>query len=88
MSFDTVFKRGGELAAGLKQGVLLGAAALVLTLPPAGVATVHPGSVAVSQAGAPTHTVADFSFHAASADARAVCRLGRGARDNARAGPS
>lgn len=86
MTFDSVFKRGAELAAGLKQGVLLGAAALVLTLPPAGVATVppHPGSSALVQAGAPTRPVADFSFHAASDDARVVADWVVGAQDNQR----
>lgn len=84
MTFDSVFKRGTELAAGLKQGVLLGAAALVLILPPAGVATMHPGSGAPVQAGAPTRTVADFSFHAASADARSVADWVVSAQDNQR----
>jgi hypothetical protein len=84
VTFDSVFKRGSELAAGLKQGVLLGAAALVLTLPPAGVATMPPGSGALVRAGAPTRAEADFSFHVASADARFVADSVVSAQDNQR----
>ena len=64
-----------DLLAGLKQGVLVAAGALVLTLPPAGLATLR--------APTPAHAVApidrsgpfrpaDFGSHEASADARFV----------------
>ena len=60
-----------DLWAGLKQGVLLAAAALVLTLPPA--RTVPPTPATVAQAPA-RHTFhgADFAAKPASADARFV----------------
>jgi len=71
-----------DLIAGLKQGVLIGAAALVLTLPPAGLATLRssaPGAVAT--AAQPTtppieragpFRPAEFGSHAATADVRFV----------------
>lgn len=60
-----------DLWAGLKQGVLLAAAALVLTLPPG--RTVPPRPAAAHQAAA-RHVFhrADFASHPASADARLI----------------
>jgi hypothetical protein len=63
-----------DLAAGLKQGVLLAAAALVLTLPPAGQATLRsdvPSSHSPIQ-GAISFRNADFGSRAASDDARFI----------------
>ncbi len=61
-----------DLWAGLKQGVLLAAAALVLTLPP-GRTVPPPSAVAHSQAAAPhIFRSADFAANPASADARLI----------------
>ena len=67
-----------DLLAGLKQGVLFAASALVLVLPPAGLATlrsptpVHgPVAVAPIERTGPFHP-ADFASHPASTDARFV----------------
>ena len=65
-----------DLLAGLKQGVLVAAGALVLTLPPAGLATLRappPSAVAVApiDRSGPFRS-ADFGSHPASADARFV----------------
>ena len=65
-----------DLLAGLKQGVLLAAGALVLTLPPAGLATLRspapvPVAVAPIDREGPFRP-ADFASHPASADARFV----------------
>jgi hypothetical protein len=70
-----------DLLAGLRQGVLFAAAALVLTLPPAGLATSRSPlamrSPTVASVVAPIEAVrpfhaADFDAHPASADARFV----------------
>lgn len=74
-----------EWSAGMRQGVLLGAAVLVLTLPPAGLAT--------SRASAQAHwapglseladaRVADFGDHVASLDARFVANWVAHSQDN------
>ena len=72
-----------DLLAGLKQGVLLAASALVLTLPPAGLATLRSAPARSATAAASTPTVApidrpgpfrpaDFGTHAATDDVRFV----------------
>ena len=69
-----------DLLAGLKQGVLFAASALVLTLPPAGLATLQPplrASPATAGVVAPIDRrgpfrFADFGSHPASVDARFV----------------
>lgn len=78
----SVFKRVAELSAGLKQGVLLGAAALVLALPPAGVATLRPHPAALTEAGLAHRLAADFGFHKASAEARFVADWVTHSQDN------
>ena len=65
-----------DLLAGLKQGLLVAAGALVLTLPPAGLATLRappssPAAVAAIDRSGPFRP-ADFGAHPASADARFV----------------
>ncbi|MCE9658662.1 MAG: hypothetical protein K8R60_08890 [Burkholderiales bacterium] len=81
MKFIPEGELGTDLLAGLKQGVLYAAAALVLALPPAGLATVR--SPTTTPARASTTVVApidrggpfraaDFDTHSASADARFV----------------
>jgi hypothetical protein len=84
--FDSIFKHAAEIAAGLKQGVLFGAAALVLTLPPAGLATSSPREswAAVFDASTPARLVADFGAHPASADARLVADWVTASQDNRR----
>jgi len=84
--FRNAFKRGAEFSAGLKQGVLLGAAALVLTLPPAGLATLRPHTSLPStvHAGTPSRPLADFAFHPASTDARFVANWVTRTQDNHR----
>ncbi len=86
MTFASVVQHRAEIVAGLRQGLLLGAAALVLTLPPAGVGTLrpHPLLLASAQAGTPSRSSADFAFHAASADARSVADWVTQAQDNQR----
>ena len=65
-----------DLLAGLKQGVLVAAGALVLTLPPTGLATLRappPSAVAVAPIDrSGPFRPADFGSHAASLDARFV----------------
>src|SRR5580765_1728891 len=81
-----------DWSAGLRQGVLLGAAVLVLTLPPAGLLATSQftaarpaalaGSVdAMDDADGPR--VADFGDHPASPDARFVANWVAHSRDNA-----
>ena len=74
-----------DLISGLKQGVLIAAAALVITLPPAGLATLrspHPSAASTTAATAveriapidrgDTFRPADFGAHAATADVRFI----------------
>ena len=74
-----------DLIAGLKQGVLIGAAALVITLPPAGLATLRsppPSAASATAAGMPATVSpidragpfrpADFGDRTAAADVRFV----------------
>ena len=69
-----------DILAGLKQGVLLAAAGLVLTLPPAGLATLRSAPPPAAAAAAPVAPIdrpgpfraADFGGHAATADVRFV----------------
>ena len=78
--------------AGLRQGVLVGAAVLVLTLPPAGRATsglasARPTAAASASASAVDFAeprIADFGAHVASADARFVANWVARSRDNQR----
>jgi hypothetical protein len=65
--------RPAELCAGLRQGVLLGAAVVVMILPPAGLATAPLRSAQQhGEARRVDARIADFDGHAASADARLV----------------
>jgi len=61
-----------DLLAGLKQGVLIGAAALVLILPPAGQALVRDTPAAADRERQAGFRSADFGAHAASNDARFI----------------
>jgi hypothetical protein len=88
------FKLGAELSSGLKQGVLLGAAVLALTLPPPGSATLGPSphrgqaqadpDLPNGLAGAAPRKQADFALHPASADARFVANWVTESRNNRR----
>ena len=80
-----------DILAGLKQGVLVAAAALVLTLPPAGLATLRsapsPDAAAAAAAIAPIDRpgpfrAADFGVHAPTADVRFVADWVADARDS------
>lgn len=95
MISSKLFNRGSDLWAGLRQGVLLGAAALALTLPPAGQVSVRPGAAhgqaqaalgvpdfLMAHPGAASRPLADFAFHPASADARLVANWVAGSKDN------
>jgi len=74
---DALPKLPAEWSAGIRQGVLLGSAVLVLTLPPTGLATsrlsgaTHP-VVSMNEAELADARIADFGDHVASADARFV----------------
>ena len=75
MKYLSALSIPAEWSAGLRQGVLLGAAVLVLTLPPAGFATSRLASTrqpahAIAEFTAPR--IADFGDHIASADARFI----------------
>ena len=66
-----------DLIAGLKQGVLIAAAALVITLPPAGLATLRSPPPSAAAASAPIERSgpfrpADFGAHAAAPDVRFI----------------
>ena len=81
------FHARSDLWAGAKQGVLLGAAVLVLILPPAGLATLRPGSAPAWLEAAPASVraaprAADFAFHPASADARFIADWVTDSQDN------
>ena len=75
-----------EWSAGVRQGVLLGVAVLALTLPPAGLATVHISAsrplALQSAADFEVPRVADFGDHLASLDARFVANWVAHSRDN------
>lgn len=77
-----------DWSAGIRQGVLLGAAILVTTLPPTGLATSRLSSLpALPQSGSVSYTpnrVADFGDHVASADARFVANWVARSSDNQR----
>jgi hypothetical protein len=81
----SILARQSDIWAGLRQGVLLGAAAAVLILPPVGLATApqrsKPGHAAALLAPA---RIADFDGHAASADARLVADWIARSQDNHR----
>ena len=85
MRLGSVLVKQADLWAGLRQGVLLGAAAVVMILPPAGLATAPlrstPGHAAAVLADA---RVADFDGHTASADARLVADWIARSQDNRR----
>lgn len=86
MTFGRPFASDADLFAGLRQGVLLGAAVLVLTLPPAGLATLRataPPHVSQASLTLAPH-LADFVGHEASADARFVANWVADAQDNQR----
>src|SRR4051812_34149671 len=75
MTAPAVTSRHADLWAGVRQGVLVGAAVLVLTLPPAGLATRGRPTAASASAMAtmfPRPERADLAGHAASDDARRV----------------
>jgi hypothetical protein len=81
--------RHADLWDGVKQGAILGAAVLALTLPPASVATRRlDGGVTAHVAGASVAAksaaprLADFNGHEASADARFIANWVADARDN------
>lgn len=86
MKFGTALRIPADWSAGLRQGVLLGGAILVLTLPPAGLATSptlssRPPSALAGAELAKPHS-ADFREHFASADARLVADWVAGTQDN------
>ena len=86
MNFDNPSGPESGVWAGLKQGVLFGAAALVLTLPPASLATFRsaaPLPARVSPASALPRP-ADFALHLPSADARFVADWVTDSHDNQR----
>lgn len=81
----TSFVLPAEWSSGVRQGVLLGAAVLVLTLPPAGLATSRVSSaprlmLEISELA--DARVADFGDHAASLDARYVANWVAHSQDN------
>ncbi len=73
-----------ELWAGLRQGVLLGTAVLVLTLPPAGMATARLAASRPPAVVLADPRIADFGEHLASADARRVADWVAQVQDNRR----
>lgn len=83
MQLGSVLVKQADLWAGLRQGVLLGAAAVVMILPPAGLATAPlrsaPGHAAALLADA---RIADFDGHPASTDARLVANWIARSQDN------
>jgi hypothetical protein len=91
---DSVRRRElrSDLLAGLKQGVLLAAGALVLTLPPAGLATLRTQLPATTRSAAPAAVApidhaglfhpADFDSRPASADARFIADWAADSGDN------
>ena len=85
MTFDKLRKQGADIAAGLKQGVLLGAAALVVTLPPTGLATSLRPASGPAWVAAP-RPASDFGVHSksASTDARLVADWVTRSQDNRR----
>jgi hypothetical protein len=89
MKFASALSVPAEWSAGVKQGVLLGAAVLALTLPPAGLATSrvaagrpHVAHLAPDIADLAVPRVADFGDHVASYDARFVANWVAHSRDN------
>lgn len=85
MNIDAFSSSETGLLAGLRQGVLLGTAVLVLVLPPAGLAMLRPAPT--NQPGPPPialHGAADFGVHAASPDARFVADWVNDSQDNQR----
>jgi hypothetical protein len=77
MRVRQLLDRHADLVVGLRQGVLVGAAVLAVTLPPAGSATArlsprHAPAVAAAMAIPDDPRVADFGEHVASPDARLV----------------
>ena len=85
MNIGQLFAAGSGLGTSLRQGALLGAAVLVLTLPPAA-----SGRWSTARATDPvgasvaTPRVADFQSHAASPDARRVADWIAASQDNQR----
>lgn len=90
MKFVHAVSFPAEWSAGLRQGVLLGAAVLVLTLPPAGLATSRLAqhrfapAMALNELDLVTPRVADFGDHVASQDARFVADWVAHSQDNGR----
>lgn len=80
-----VLGRRADLWAGLRQGMLLGAAVAVLTLPPVGLATAPSRFALQIPAARPAAPrMADFAGHLASADARRVADWVARSQDNHR----
>ena len=90
MPLGSALSFSADLRAGLKQGVLLGAAVLALTLPPAGLAGYaasprSPAADAASVVAAALPAIAaDFGDQPASDDARRIAAWVASARDNGR----
>ena len=88
MKFAKALSLPAEWSAGLRQGVLLGAAVLVMTLPPAGLATSRPAAgrtpaaTATAALSERVPRIADFRDHAASADARFIANWVAHSQDN------
>ena len=83
MWFGSFLAQSADLWAGLRQGVMLGGAVLVLTMPPAGLATARLTTLrSVTAASSVASRNADFAAHIASADARLVADWVAQARDN------
>ena len=83
MWFGSFLAQSADRWAGLRQGVMLGGAVLVLTMPPAGLATARLTTLrSVTAASSVAPRNADFAAHIASADARLVADWVAQARDN------
>ena len=86
MKLPNAVRIPADWSAGIRQGVLLGAAVLVLTLPPAGIArsriTAAPMAPQVGGSDRTLSRVADFGDHRATADTRFIANWVVHSRDN------
>ncbi|MEO8805386.1 MAG: hypothetical protein ABI433_04840 [Burkholderiaceae bacterium] len=84
MKFGELFAADNGLGASLRQGALLGAAVLVMVLPPAAANRTSPGPAFEQASLSAVRRLADFQSHSASADARRVADWITGSQDNQR----